>query len=64
MAVRPFRVCKYPLTTNEAVEILDNISEEQISTLPPVKPKAGELYIYWASSSSKAGYIYSYTVAS
>ena len=36
MAVKPFRVCSDPL---EAVEILESTSEEQISFLPPVKPK-------------------------
>ena len=55
MAVKPFRVCSDPLGTDEAVEILESTSEEQISFLPPVKPKGGEMYIYWNPDSSKAG---------
>ena len=56
MPVRPFRVCSNPLGTNQAAAILENVSEEQLSTLPPVKPKGSELYIYWNPDSSKAGH--------
>ena len=52
MAVKPFRVCSDPLGTDEAVEILESTSEEQISFLPPVKPKC---IFYWNPDSSKAG---------
>jgi len=55
MDVKPFRVCSNPLGTNEAADILESTSEDQISALPPVKPKGGEMYIYWNPESSKAG---------
>ena len=41
-----FRVCSKPLKTAEAVSILENVSRESCTSLPPVKPKGGEVYIY------------------
>ena len=37
--VEAFKTC-------EAVSILENIPEEGITRLPPVKPKAGEAFLY------------------
>jgi len=41
--VSVFRVCTSPLKTAEAISILENISKECCSSLPPVKPKGGEI---------------------
>ena len=41
-----FRVSATPLAVSEVVQLLKNPPEEAISTLPPAKPKAGEIYIY------------------
>ena len=46
------------LKTSEAVSILENIPEpdsEGTTTLPPVKPKAGEVYLYRNDDKSKNG---------
>ena len=44
------------LKTSEAVSILENILEpESTTTLPPVKPKAGEVYLYRNNDKSKTG---------
>ena len=40
-----FRVSTTPLAISEVVSILNNPPADGISTLPPVKPKAGR-YIY------------------
>ena len=45
--MKPFHECSDPHGTDEA-----RISEEQISFLSPVKPKGGEMYIYWNLDSS------------
>ena len=54
ISVRLFCVYRNPLGTNEAATILENVPEEQVSTLPPVKPKGRELYIYWNSKAGQA----------
>ena len=41
-----FRISATPLAVSEVVQLLKNPPEEAISTLPPAKPKAGEIYIY------------------
>ena len=41
------------LKTFEAVSILENIPEEGIKRLPPVKPKAGEAFLYLNDDESK-----------
>ena len=45
-AARPFKVSLEPLEVAEAVSLLENPPEDAICDLPPVKPKAGEIYIY------------------
>ena len=40
-----FRVSATPLAVSEVVQLLKN-PPDGISTLPPAKPKAGEIYIY------------------
>ena len=42
------------LDTDEAVCILQNVPAELVSSVPPVKPKGGQMYIYQNSDSSKA----------
>ena len=41
--------------TSEAACILENIPEEGTTRLPPVKPKAGEVYLYLNDDESKNG---------
>ena len=41
-----YQVREHPLSVPEAVEILNSPSEDKISSLPPVLPKAGELFLY------------------
>ena len=41
-----FRASATPLSVSEVVQLLKNPPEEAISTLPPAKPKGGEIYIY------------------
>ena len=40
------KVSVCPLAISTAVELLQNPPEDSVSTLPPVKPKAGEVYLY------------------
>ena len=40
------RVSARPVAISTVVELLTNPSEETVSNLPPVKPKAGEVYVY------------------
>ena len=44
--IEAFKTCK-------AVSILENIPEEGITRLPPVKPKAGEAFLYLNDDESK-----------
>jgi len=54
--VSVFHVCTSPLKTAEAISILENVSKEYCSSLPPVKPKGGEIYVYLnESDESKEG---------
>ena len=41
-----FRVSATLLAVSEVVRLLKNPPEDGISTLPPAKPKAGEIFIY------------------
>ena len=41
-----FRVSATPLAVSEVVQLLKNPPRDGVSTLPPAKPKAGEIYIY------------------
>ena len=41
--------------TSEAVCILENIPKEGTTRLLPVKPKAGEVYLYFNDDESKNG---------
>ena len=54
--VSVFRVDDKPLKTAEAISILENVKKESCSSLPPVKPKGGEIYIYL--NESKGGKFY------
>ena len=47
-----FRVSATPLAVSEVVQLLKNPPEDGVSTLPPAKPKAGEIYIYKNDSSA------------
>ena len=44
--VTVFRVCNTPLPIYEIVSLLKNPLEDELSTLPPAIPKAGEIYLY------------------
>ena len=50
-----FCVCVEAFKTSEAVCILENIPKEGTTKLPPVKPKAGEVYLYVNDDQSKIG---------
>ena len=41
-----FRVSKTPLGISEVVSLLQDPPLDKISTLPPVQPKGGEIYLY------------------
>ena len=41
-----YRVCATPLAVSEVVTLLQSPPEDGVSNLPPVTPKAGEIYIY------------------
>jgi len=44
-----------PLTNSDAKALLENPPEDKISTIPPVLPKAGEVYIFSFTDSSCKG---------
>ena len=58
--VSVFKVCAFPLNISEAVAILSQASSqrEQISSLPPVAPKGGEIYIFQGDSDDQRGINY------
>ena len=57
MSVQPFKVSSTPLSITEVVELLQNPPEDGLSTLPPAKPSAGEVYLYThGDDTSKKGY--------
>ena len=41
-----YSVCTTPLPISEVTKLLQDPPEEGISSLPPVKAKAGEIYLY------------------
>ena len=41
-----FHISATPLAVSEVIQLLKKPPEEAISTLPPAKPKSGEIYIY------------------
>ena len=41
-----YKVCNIPLPISEVIKVFQDPPEEALSTLPPVKPKAGDIYIY------------------
>ena len=43
------------LKTSEAASILENIPKESTTRLPPVKPKAGEVFLYLNDDEFKNG---------
>jgi len=53
--LKVYQVCKNPLSVSEVVEMLRNPSEDKVSSLPPVKPKAGEVFIFNYSNSLQKG---------
>jgi len=46
MMATVYRVCTTPLPISEANKLLQDPPEEGISSLPPAKAKAGEIYLY------------------
>ena len=50
-----FRVCSTPLGVSEVVSLLKNPLEDGVSTLPPAKSKAGEVYIYRSDKDTDQG---------
>ena len=43
-----YRVSTNPLEISEVVKILQEPHENEFITLPPIKPKGGEIYLYQA----------------
>ena len=52
MAV-PYRVCSTLLSSEEVKEVLEHPPNDGISTLPPAKPKGGEVYLIKAADDSQ-----------
>ena len=50
-----YRVCATPLAVSEVVTLLQNPPEDGVSNLPPVTPKAGEIYIYRSDAAKENG---------
>ena len=46
MMATVYSVCTTPLPISEVTKLLQDPPEEGISRLPPVKAKAGEIYLY------------------
>ena len=46
MMATVYSVCTTPLPISEVTKLLQDPPEEGISSLPPVKAKAGEIYLY------------------
>lgn len=54
--VSVFKACASPLNISEAVALLlQALRERKISSLPPVAPKGGEIYIYQGESDNQRG---------
>ena len=52
-----FCVCSTPLGIFEVVSLFKNPPEDELSTLPPVRPKAEEIYLYRRGKDSQHGKI-------
>ena len=51
-----FRVSSSPLAISDVVSLLKKKPpEDRVSTLPPVKPKAGEIYLYKSNTEEQKG---------
>ena len=50
-----FSVRQKPMTVTEVASLLEDLPEEKVSTLPPVRPKAGEIYIYRPNKETEKG---------
>ena len=50
-----YRVSTTPLAVSEVVTLLQNPPEDSVSDLPPVTPKAGEIYIYRSKEDKENG---------
>lgn len=50
-----FRVSVDPLTVSRVVDYLKDPKPEFINSLPPVKPKGGEIYLYQATEDANKG---------
>ena len=50
-----YQVCATPLAVSEVVTLLQNPSDDGVSNLPPVTPKAGEIYIYRSDAAKENG---------
>ena len=57
MAV-PYRVSTNPLVIYDVVKLLEDPPEGAANNLPPVRPKAGEIYLYKSSDNSQKGIYY------
>ena len=53
MALIVFRVSRSPLQTSKVLSLLVESLADSISTLPPVNPKGGEIYIYHGKAEEK-----------
>ena len=54
MAV-PYRLCSTLLSNEEVKEVLEHPPNDGKSTLPPAKPKGGEVYLIKAADDSHKG---------
>ena len=48
-----FGVSAIPLTISEVVDYLKDPPAEQVNSIPPVEPKAGEMYLFQGSGVKK-----------
>ena len=53
MALIVFRVSRSPLQTTQVLSLLLEPPADSISTLPPINPKGGEIYIYHSKAEEK-----------
>ena len=48
-------LCSRDLSIGKVLQLLQNPEESSICHLPPVKPKAGEIYLYEATNKESVG---------
>ena len=53
MTLIVFRVSRSPIQTSEVLSLLLEPPADSISTLPPVNPKGGGIYIYHSKAEKK-----------